>query len=122
MDTWLFRGDHKRNEQGFVQKINGGMAKIQQAMIRLSVPKGSFALDEELGSKLEQLGKVSENQREELALEYAREAVLPVEGVEVISVRCTQADCEQLVLEMTLEYSGEDAPKEQAVFLWRLNF
>lgn len=122
MDTWLFRGDHKRNEQGFVQEINGGMAKIQQAMIRLSVPKGSFALDEELGSKLEQLGKVSENQREELALEYAREAVLPVEGVEVTSVRCTQADFEQLVLEMTLEYSGEEAPKEQAVFLWRLNF
>ncbi len=55
MDTWLYRGDHKRNEQGFVEKISGGMEKIQQAIIRLSVPKGSFALDEELGSKLSML-------------------------------------------------------------------
>ena len=29
---------------------------------------------------------------------------------------------EKLVLEMILEYSGEDAPKEQAMFLWQLNF
>ena len=29
MDTWLYRGDHKRNEQGFVEKISGGMEKIQ---------------------------------------------------------------------------------------------
>lgn len=71
MNTWLYRGDHKRNEQGFVEKISGGMEKIQQAIIRLSVPKGSFALDEELGSKLSILGKVPVNQREELALEYA---------------------------------------------------
>ena len=68
------------------------------------------------------LGKVPVNQREELALEYAREAILPVEGVEVTSVKCRQADFEKLVLEMTLEYNGEDAPKEQAMFLWQLNF
>lgn len=122
MDTWLYRGDHKKNEQGFVEKISGGMEKIQRAIIRLSVPKGSFALDEELGSKLSMLGKVPGNQREELALEYAREAILPVEGVEVTSVQCRQADFEKLVLEMTLEYSGEDAPKEQAMFLWQMNF
>ena len=54
--------------------------------------------------------------------EYAREAILPVEGIEVTSVQCRQADFEKLVLEMTLEYSGEDAPKEQAMFLWQLNF
>ena len=54
--------------------------------------------------------------------EYAREAILPVEGVEVTSVQCRQANFEKLVLEMTLEYSGEDAPKEQAMFLWQLNF
>lgn len=29
MDTWLYRGDHKRDEQGFVEKISGGMEKIQ---------------------------------------------------------------------------------------------
>ena len=56
-----------------MEKISGGMEKIQQAIIRLSVPKGSFALDEELGSKLSMLGKVPVSQREELALEYARE-------------------------------------------------
>jgi len=44
----LYRGDHLRNARGFPQKIEGGAEAIQQAMIRLSVPKGSFTLDEEL--------------------------------------------------------------------------
>ena len=35
MDTWLYRGDHKRNEQGFVEKISGEMEKIQQVVWEL---------------------------------------------------------------------------------------
>lgn len=80
MDTWLYRGDHKRNEQGFVEKISGGMEKIQQAIIRFQPFQRGALSDEELGSKLSMLGKVPVSQREELALEYAREAILPVEG------------------------------------------
>ena len=55
----LYRGDHLRNARGFPQKIEGGAEAIQQAMIRLSVPKGSFTLDEELGSRLHTLGNMA---------------------------------------------------------------
>lgn len=122
MDTWLYRGDHKRDQRGFPQKVWGAAEKIQQAMIRLSVKKGDFALDKELGSKLYTLVQVPKEQREELALEYAREAVLPINDVEVVSVVCKDTDVEQIVLEIVIEYNGKDAPQQQFLFLWEFTF
>ena len=48
MDILLHHGDHARNAQGFLEEVAGAPDYIQQAMIRLSVPQGSFALDKTL--------------------------------------------------------------------------
>ena len=50
MDLVLYHGDHRRDERGYPQQAEGTAEKIQQAIIRLTVPKGRFALDPELGS------------------------------------------------------------------------
>ena len=89
MDTLLSQGDHKRNGQGFLIPISGAQEAIQRAMIRLSVPKGSFAPNPKLGSRLFLLGKAPERQTEELALEYAKEALLEEEQVQATAVRQT---------------------------------
>lgn len=62
--------------QGFLQQADGARESIQQAMIRLSVPQGSFALDKNLGSRLHTLPNAPKERQEELALEYAQEALL----------------------------------------------
>lgn len=76
MDILLHHGDHERNAQGFLQRADGARESIQQAMIRLSVPQGSFALDKNLGSRLHTLPNAPKERQEELALEYAQEALL----------------------------------------------
>lgn len=121
MDTFLYHGDHKRDERGFVQGISGASEAIQQAMIRLSVPKGNFGLDKQLGSRLHTLGSALSKNQEELALEYAREAVLEVPDIRVISAKRVSGDAENLVLEFQLEYSGEEVPEKFQV-MWEMNF
>ena len=75
MDILLHHGDHERNAQGFLQRADGARESIQQAMIRLSVPQGSFTLDKNLGSRLHTLPNAPKERQEELALEYAQEAL-----------------------------------------------
>ena len=74
MDILLHHGDHERNAQGFLQRADGARESIQQAMIRLSVPQGSFALDKNLGSRLHTLPNAPKERQEELALEYAQDS------------------------------------------------
>ena len=77
MDLVLYHGDHRRDERGYPQQAEGTAEKIQQAIIRLTVPKGRFALDPELGSRLYELGTGNREpgRLQELALEYAQEAL-----------------------------------------------
>ena len=76
MDLVLYHGDHRRDERGYPQQAEGTAEKIQQAIIRLTVPKGRFALDPELGSRLYELGTGNREpgRLQELALEYAQDS------------------------------------------------
>lgn len=121
LDMLLYRGDHLRNARGFPQKIEGGAEAIQQAMIRLSVPKGSFTLDEELGSRLHTLGNMAEEQQQELALEYAREALMDMSDIRVVSASCKQEEYGVLSFVFSLEYTGVQPP-ELFEFSWRFNY
>lgn len=121
MDTLLSQGDHKRNGQGFLTPISGAQEAIQRAMIRLSVPKGSFAPNPKLGSRLFLLGKAPERQTEELALEYAKEALLEEEQVQATAVRQTERSQGSMELEIMLSYLGEDS-EEGAQYAVRLHF
>ena len=115
MDILLHHGDHERNAQGFLQRADGARESIQQAMIRLSVPQGSFALDKNLGSRLHTLP----NAPKERALEYAQEALLDLPAVRVVSVK--RQGGEELELTFELAYSGEEG-EQRFVTLWALNF
>lgn len=121
LDTLLCHGDHKRDQQGFVQKVDGAQEAIQRAMIRLSVPKGSFVPDPNLGSRLFLLGQSPVEQTEELALEYAKEALLDEKEVQAVSVKKISKTGEGLELEFELEYLGKDAFERFGV-MWELNF
>ena len=50
MELLLQHGDHSRNGQGFLQEVDGAQQLVQRAMVRLTVPKGKFVLNPQLGS------------------------------------------------------------------------
>lgn len=120
MDLVLYHGDHKRDERGYPQRAEGTAEKIQQAIIRLTVPKGRFGLDPELGSRLYELG--AENREpsrlQELALEYAQEALLELKEVQVVSAKVQRRE-ESLILELELCCEGE--AEERFWLEWELN-
>ena len=57
MELLLQHGDHSRNGQGFLQEVDGAQQLVQRAMVRLTVPKGKFVLNPQLGSLLHTLGR-----------------------------------------------------------------
>jgi phage gp46-like protein len=114
VDLVLYHGDHRRDERGYPQRAEGAAEKIQQAMIRLTVPKGRFELDPELGSRLYELGRASREpgRIEELALEYAQEALLELTQMKVLSATAQNQE-EGLLLELELCWEGEAEAAER---------
>lgn len=92
-----------------MQEVDGAQQLVQRAMVRLTVPKGKFVLNPQLGSLLHTLGRTAPAQREQLALEYAQEALLEMPEVRVVAARCkqgTQAD--ELLVKFELECTLAD--------------
>lgn len=119
MELLLQHGDHSRNGQGFLQEVDGAQQLVQRAMVRLTVPKGKFVLNPQLGSLLHTLGRSAPAQREQLALEY----VLEMPEVRVVAARCkqgTQAD--ELLVKFELECTLADGQLARSVVEWRMNF
>lgn len=123
MELLLQHGDHSRNEQGFLQQVDGAQQLVQRAMVRLTVPKGKFLLNPQLGSLLHTLGRTAPAQREQLALEYAREALLEMPEMRVVAARCRQgAQADELLVQFELESTLENGKLERSVVEWRMNF
>ena len=121
MELLLQHGDHSRNGQGFLQEVDGAQQLVQRAMVRLTVPKGKFVLNPQLGSLLHTLGRTAPAQREQLALEYAQEALLEMPEVRVVAARCkqgTQAD--ELLVKFELECTLADGQLARSVVEWRI--
>ena len=108
MELLLQHGDHSRNGQGFLQEVDGAQQLVQRAMVRLTVPKGKFVLNPQLGSLLHTLG---------------RTAPLEMPEVRVVAARCkqgTQAD--ELLVKFELECTLADGQLARSVVEWRMNF
>lgn len=90
-DTLLHNGDFVRNPFGHPVTLNGYNELLQQILIRLSIKKGSFELDKELGSNIYRLKSANSTILNNEALIYAREALMAMENIQVIS-----ADVEML--------------------------
>ena len=85
------------------------------------MPKGSFAPNPELGSRLFLLGKAPKQQIEELALEYAKEALLEERQVQATAARQTERSQGSMELEIELNYLGEDSEADTQ-YAVRLHF
>lgn len=102
MDLLLFNGDHAKDQRGFPVPIADERELLQQALIRLSIPKGAFALDANLGSLLYSLGTVPAHKRQEFALQFAKEALVGLQGVSVQQIICRLPQVDVLELEIWL--------------------
>lgn len=105
-DILLENGDVKRDERGFPAVADGAQALVQRAMIRLSVRRGSFLQDPQLGSTLHTLGAVPPEQRGALALSLARQALAALPEVSAEEAVCVR-DGEALRLTFGLQINGE---------------
>lgn len=106
-----------------MQEVDGAQQLVQRAMVRLTVPKGKFVLNPQLGSLLHTLGRTAPAQREQLALEYAQEALLEMPEVRVVAARCRQgAQADELLVQFELECTLADSQLERSVVEWRMNF
>lgn len=83
----LIGGDHSTDSRRIPIKITGERELIQRALLRLCIRKGSFAEDPELGSDLHKLQGVYGENTGRLAQSYVQEALLPMTGLSVSSVR-----------------------------------
>ena len=88
MDTLLIAGDFATGLLGRPVSIQGIKELVQQCMIHLSVPRGSFALDKSLGSRLHTLPKASGAVLDRLAQEYMDEALEDIPQVQTLDVSC----------------------------------
>ena len=131
MELLLQHGDHSRNGQGFLQEVDGAQQLVQRAMVRLTVPKGKFVLNPQLGSLLHTLGRTAPAQREHpdwcprARGHFLRdqEALLEMPEVRVVAARCkqgTQAD--ELLVKFELECTLADGQLARSGVEWRMNF
>lgn len=106
MDTLLQEGDMRRGTRGLPCTVTGAEELIQRAIIRLSVRRGSFALDPALGSELYKLGACNAASLAATAENFVRQALLPLPEITVNEVRCVRTD-DRLRLQMELMIGGE---------------
>lgn len=82
MDTAINNGDFLLGYDGLPMSISGVQEILQRALIRLTVKKGSFIFDTNLGSNLYKLKAGSRNIKNE-ALSIVKEALEPMQNVSV---------------------------------------
>lgn len=104
----LVNGDHYTDSRGIPLKITGAREIVQQALLRLSIKKGSFACDPGLGSELYKLRALKNSANlERLALGYVREALLPMPELAVESIGITRSEPDVLALAVTFYYNDQ---------------
>lgn len=108
MDTLLQDGDHLRDRRGFPAGAQRRQELVQEAVIRMTVPRGAFAPDPELGSRLRELRGIPGQGLEEEALACVREALAGLSGVRAQRVNCQVREPGRLELEVWLWVEGEE--------------
>lgn len=108
MDFRLEQKDLVCLEDGTPQTVTGTQELLQRVMIRLTVPRGKFSYNAQLGSRWEEL-TVEEAQPQEL-LGVVQEALEGLEGVEVTGVeKQVDAPRRSLTLRIFLTVNGVEA-------------
>ena len=103
MELMVRDGDYVADERGGFRRAEGSGELLQRALWKLSIPRGSFPLLPELGSRLHLLGRQKPSQRAALARQYAAEALADEPELTVAG-----AELEGSSLRVRLEYRGEE--------------
>lgn len=115
MDTLLYNGDFARDGRGYPIPCSGAQELLQRALIRLTVQKGSFIYDPDLGSRLSLLKNTTRNM-EARALELIQEALLELPQLTPVGVSIQpQQGRENLSLTVLLNLEGQSSQLEVIV-------
>ena len=107
MDTALSNGDFLCDSRGFPVQISGNDEILQQILIRLSIKKGSFAYNRDLGSELYKLNIYDENVSDKAKV-LIEESFNDMQNVFVKSVLAELSeDQTNLILNIELSLNGE---------------
>ncbi len=103
--------DHAQTIQGWVIPISGVEEIAQRIRLRLTIRRGSFPLDPELGSRLYALPRGNAAQMNAAARDIIEEALAPMPGVRLDSVSCTyDPEADKAVVTCRFIWSGQDIP------------
>lgn len=115
MDTLLYNGDFAIDGRGYPIPCTGAQELLQQALIRLTVRRGSFAYDPTLGSRLFSLKSTGGN-LEARALELIKEALLDLPELTPVGVEARlENNGENLCLTVLLQANGQRVQLEVTV-------
>lgn len=106
MELALQNGDYLRSGAAGVRSVSGTEALMQRVLFRLTARRGSFPFQEELGSRLGQLGQLPQSARLAAARQYVAEALEAEPDLEVGQVTLTQTG-ESASLTVELNWQGE---------------
>lgn len=112
MDTLLKDGQHSPNDRGLPVAISGVEKLLQQALIRLIIPRGSFPYDLELGSRLHQIRSRSNPALEREAASLVQEALRPIRGLQLTGIRCDFPEADTLSVKMELLFNNQTYHRE----------
>ncbi len=106
MDYKLIDGDYTLSPSGHIERVEGVEEKKQRIYIRLSVRKGSFLYDENLGSELYKLYQEKWSKIPEKAKQYVIDALLPETDIIVKDVIVNRVDNKELFIAVEAEDSA----------------
>ena len=89
MELLLKNGDYRPDGKGGFVRVVGDEELLQRVLFKLTVRRGSFPLLPELGSRLFELLRYKERQRESLARQYVAEALKDEDNLTVEHVAVT---------------------------------
>lgn len=116
MDTAINNGDFLLGYDGLPMSISGVQEILQRALIRLTVKKGSFIFDTNLGSNLYKLKAGSRNIKNE-ALSIVKEALEPMQNVSVDDLAVESVNFGEN-LKMNIILSVNNKREEVEVMIW----
>ncbi len=114
MDIALSGGDFDLDSRGMPYLLSGIAQLMQRVRIALKVQKGSFSLDENLGSELNLIDKKTDllEKRTEMLI---KEAIANVPQIEISNIKVEFTDDDKLKIQLNIHFGDEQGSLEVIV-------